>query len=196
MSGSDQMPSQDVQQQQQYGQQNSNQSQMGFMPMQMEGNNYSTLTSFSTPYTSQQQQHQSQQPSASNASSDISAFSAIHTPIDFGDIGAGGMPLQQQNLFNSSNYLAPPSQQQTQQRYNPALDFSGQSSGFQSPMYMTTPGVTDGSAGVSGTSTPLAGENGNKQKGSGKPRAPKKPKLKATEGDSTQYKDQPSGNAN
>ncbi|PWN33539.1 uncharacterized protein FA14DRAFT_161341 [Meira miltonrushii] len=192
MSGSDQssMPSQDQQQQQYYGQQqDGSQPQMGFMP------NYSSnpMSFGSIPSTSQQQQ----QPPASNTS-DISAFSAIHTPIDFGDMG-GGMAIQQ-NMMNNSNYLAPPSQQQQQQRHNPALDFSGQSSGFQSPMYMTTPAVTDGSAGVSGTSTPLAGvgENATKQntsKGSGKPRAPKKPKLKATEGSNTQEQDQQPGNA-
>lgn len=193
MSGSDQssMPSQDQQQQQYYGQQDGSQSQMGFLP------NYSSnpMSFGSIPSTSQQQQQP--QPPASN-SSDFSAFSAIHTPIDFGDDMGGGMAMQQNMMMNNSNYLAPPSQQQ--QRYNPALDFSGQSSGFQSPMYMTTPAMTDGSAGVSGTSTPLAGgENATKQnssKGSGKPRAPKKPKLKATEGASTQEQDQQSGVAN
>jgi transcription initiation factor TFIID subunit 11 len=194
MSGSDQssMSSQQQQHQQYYGSQDGSQSQMGFMPMQMEGNSYpSNSMPFSTPSTSQ-----SQQPPPASNSSDISAFSAIHTPIDFGDMG-GGMAIQQ-NMMNNTNYLAPPSQQQ--QRYNPALDFSGQSSGFQSPMYMTTPGITDGSAGVSGTSTPLAGDNANKptttSKGSGKPRAPKKPKLKVTEGNSTQEQEQQSVNAN
>lgn len=188
MSGSDQssMPLQDQQQHQNaFGFQDGNQSQMGEMPMQMEGSdgNFNPMNQipFSTFSTFQQQS----QPISSSNTSDLSAFSAIHTPIDFGDLGAGMTAAMQPNMMmnNSANFLAPPSQQQ---QFNPSLDVSAQSSGFQSPMYMTTPAMTDGSAGVSGTSTPLGKDANKSTKSNPKPRAPKKPKVNTSEGKNEQ----------